>query len=565
VTFSKLSPAFVAAPPSGARIRARLRLSPQDEEIVRMVGEHLGRLAGQDLAVRCRLGRAGDVDLRADRKRALTPESSSRWAGAITRASNDQWERAHLNLLDARARLRHATRRVRARLAVPVGERQGRVRGYSSQEERFQKQSRLQHLQAELDQVEERLTQRRVSVCRGGRSLAKLRHHLERDPAAATPPVTEAERRAREALWRARWQAKRLFLTADGDASKVWGNQTIRVHADHHWLELRLPTSLAHLSNTLGRAATYRLSCPVVFNHRRDEWAGQAASGAVRYDILFEPGKRRWYVDASWRLLRVEPPSLEELRQHRTFSVDLNADHLAGWVIDPSGNQVSVPHTIPLDLDGQPASTRDGRLRAAVASVLGLAKANGCWSITVENLDFTDARRVGRETLGRGKRGKRFRRTVSGMPTRRFRALLVAMAANAGLWVIAVDPGWTSKWGQQYWKESLNSSTKSSIIVTRHHAAAVVIGRRGLGLGARRRPGVTRPHQRMGRGELPARLGRRALGCEGPGPPGGQWAAAELRKTRRAEWYGSGDQVVQDRLGPPWQDTPAHLLETVRW
>jgi hypothetical protein len=560
-----LTPAFVAAPPSGARIRTRLRLSPWDEAVVRMVGEHLGRLAGQDLAVRCRLGRAGDADLRADRKRALTPESSSRWAGTITRASSDQWERAHKNLLDARARLRRATRRIRSRLAVAVGQRQGRVWGYSTQEERFQKQSRLQHLQAELDEVERRLAERRVSVCRGGRSLAKLRHHLDREPADGRPPVTEAERRAREAQWRARWQAKRLFLTVDGDASKVWGNQTIRVHPDHHWLELRLPTPLAHLSNTQGRAATYRLSCPVVFNHRGDEWATQAASGAVRYDILFEPGKRRWYVDASWQLPGVESPSLEELRQDRTFSIDLNADHLAGWVLDPSGNQVSIPQTIPLELDGQPASTRDGRLRAAVARVLRLAQANGCRSITVENLDFTDARQVGRETLGRGKRGKRFRRTISGMPTRRFRDLLVGMAANADLWVIAVDPAWTSKWGQRYWNQSLNRSTKPSIIVTRHHAAAVVIGRRGLGLGARRRPGVTRRHRRMGKGELPARLGNRALGREGPGPPGGQRAAAGPRKTRPAERYGSGDQVVQDRLGPPWQGTPAHLLGTVRW
>jgi hypothetical protein len=62
---------FIAAQPTGARIRTRLRLSAWDEAVVRMVGEHLGRLAGQDLAARCRLG-VGD-DQRAARKRALTP------------------------------------------------------------------------------------------------------------------------------------------------------------------------------------------------------------------------------------------------------------------------------------------------------------------------------------------------------------------------------------------------------------------------------------------------------------------------------------------------------------
>jgi hypothetical protein len=115
------------------------------------------------------------------------------------------------------------------------------------------------------------------------------------------------------------------------------------------------------------------------------------------------------------------------------------------------------------------------------------------------------------------------------------------MAANAGLWVVAVDPGWTSIWGQRYWQAPLTSSTKTSVTVSRHHAAAVVIGRRGLGLGARRRPGVTRPHQRMEKGELPARLGSQTSGCEGPGPPGGQRATARPRKTHPAERIGLGD------------------------
>jgi hypothetical protein len=357
-------------------------------------------------------------------------------------------------------------------------------------------------------------------------------------------PLTQAQ-------WAARWQAARRFLTADGEADKLWGNETIRVHPDEQWLELRLPTPLAHLSNTPGRAATYRLSCPVVFHHRQGEWAAQAATGAVRYDVWFDPARGRWYVDASWRLPTRPVPSVEELRQHPTVGVDLNADHLAGWILDACGNPVGLPHTIPLALAGQPVATRDGRLRQAVAALVHLATANGCRSITVEDLDFADARQTGRETMGRGRRGKTFRRTVAGLPTRQFRELLVGMAANAGLWVIAVDPGWTSKWGRRYWQAPLNHQTKASVTVSLHHAAAVVIGRRGLGLGALRRPGVPCAHRRMGKGELPARLGGPALGCEGPGPPGGQRAAAGPRKTRQAERTELGDQVAQDRPVPP--------------
>jgi hypothetical protein len=526
-------------------------VSAEDAEVLWQVGDYLGRLAGRDLTARCRLG--SGPDRRAGRKRALTADSSSRWAGAITRTSNDQWERAYANLRDTRVGLRRGIKRTRARLAVPVGQAQGRgrVQGYHSQAERFQKQRRVQHLQARLAEVEARIAQGRVSVRRGGRRLAKLHHAVAGDRQHGMPgSVTKMS----QAEWCARWRAERLFLTADGEADKAWGNETIRVHPDERWLEIRLPTPLAHLSNTPSRAATYRLSCLVAFTHRASEWAAQAASGAVRYDLLLDPARGRWYADASWRLPTREVPPLEQMRQNRALGVDLNARHLDCWVLDVGGNPVGMPHTIPLELDGLPATTRDGRLRAAVATIVQLAKANGCRSIVVENLDFADARHTGRETLGRGARGKAFRRTVAGIPTRQFRELLVGMATNAGLWVVAVDPGWTSKWGRRYWQRPLQQSTNSSATVTGHHAAAVVIGRRGLGLGARRRPGVTRPHRRMGEGELPARPGNQAQGREGPEPPGGQRAAAPPRKTRQAERIRLGDQVAQDRSEPPGQD-----------
>src|SRR6266498_1304966 len=207
---------------------------------------------------------------RANRKRDLTAVSSSRWAGAITRTSEDQWRRAYANLLDARIGLRRAVERLQARLAVLVGQAQGhgrtRVRGYESQAERLEKQRRLQQLRSKLGEVE-----------------------------------------------------------------------------------------------------------------------------------------------------------------------------------------------------GRPASTRNGRLRAAVAAIIRLARAGQCRSIMVEDLDFADTRQTGRGTLGRGKRGKRFRRTVAGMPTRAFRDLLVGMAANANLWLVTVDPAWTSRWGQRYWQEPLTESTKTSV------------------------------------------------------------------------------------------------------
>jgi hypothetical protein len=510
--------------------------------VVWAVGEYLGGLAGGDLAWRCRLGSAAEQ--RTVRKRTLTSRSSSRWAGSITRTSNDQWQRAHANLADRRIALRRAGRTIRSRLAAPAGGRQGRMRGYATRSERFAKQTRLRHLQAELTEVEGRLASGRVSVCRGGRRLAKQRHTLK-------------DAKLTEEQWRARWQVERWFLTADGDAEYPLGNGIIMVHPVEQWCEIKLPAPLTHLVNRPG--GRYRLACPVVFTHRGNEWAAQAATGAVRYDVTFDLMKQRWYLHASWRLAAVAPPSLEELRQDRALGVDVNADHLAMWVLDASGNPIGSPHTIPFDLAGHAASTRDGRLRAAVSSMLRLATEHRCRSILVENLDFADARQTGRETLGRGRRGKSFRRAVAGIPTRAFRTMLVGMAANHGLWVIAVDPAWTSKWGRRYWQQPLEQSTRKTTAVTGHHAAAVVIARRGLGLGARRRPGVPGHDRRIVAGELPARPDRQCSGREGPGLPGGQRAAAAPRKTRPAERVRLGDQVVQDRSGPPRQE---HLLPT---
>jgi hypothetical protein len=247
---------------------------------------------------------------------------------------------------------------------------------------------------------------------------------------------------------------------------------------------------VAHLANAPhGR---YRLCCPVQFNHRADEWAAQVASGAVRYDIDFLPDRGRWYLAASWT--RSVPPamSVQQAVAGGLLAVDLNAGHLACWQIDGDGNPMGVAIDIPMVLDGLPASTRDGQVRTAISTLLNLARQRGCTAIGIENLDFTDARQVGRETLGRGRRGKRFRRVVAGIPTRQFRDRLTQMATNRGIAVVAVDPGWTSKWGAAYWQQPLQARNPTRTI-TRHHAACVVLGRRALGLRARRRPGVPHP------------------------------------------------------------------------
>jgi hypothetical protein len=533
---------FVAAAPGGARVRARLRLSAGDEAVLRKAGAHLGSLAGKDLAARCaerRLDARGRARSRAARKRALTAESSSRWAGAITRTSEDQVRLAGQNLRAAQRSLQARIRRIQARLAIPVGSKSGRTRGYATAAERHAKTTRLQVLTARLGRVERQLDSGAVSVVRGGKSLLRMRNNL------AAAGLTENQ-------WHSQWESARLFLTADGEAAKAWGNETIRWHPDQGWLEIKLPAPLAHLANRPhGR---YRLSAPVGFSYRGDEVAAQAASGPVRYDIIQDPARGRWYIDASWKTAPDPAPSLDDLRARPVVAVDVNHGHLDAAVIAADGNVLGTPATIGLDLAGLPAATRDGHLRAAISALIAAAKARGARAIIIEDLDFAEARAEGRERVGnrpsRGRRGRNFRRAVAGIPTGKLRDRVVQMAANAGLQVIVVDAAYTSRWGAEHWLRPLREHHPKA---TGHHAAALVIGRRGLGHRARRRatgnraapedaarPAQARPRTTPAHRTAP----RKPATPPGPRQPPGT-------KTGRPHRTTAGNQAAQDRSGPP--------------
>ena len=387
-----------------------------------------------------------------------------------------------------------------------------------------------------------------VSVCRGGAKLANTRHHL--DAAGLT-----------EAQWRTRWSSRRLFGTANGSRDELGGNLTVRVTHTGHVI-IRLPGPLEHLANTSG--GRYQLEHPVTFAHLGAEWAAQTASGAVSYTFRHEVdrghGAGAWYLDASWMTaapdgdshsisdaLRSDAAWLAAARSGPMVGVDFNADHLAAWCTDTSGNPVGRPLRIPLDLDGS-ATRRDAQVRHAITTLLGYATRHGAAlhgtpgtpaAITVEDLDFDGE--ATRESFGHR---RAFRHLISGFPTTIFRARLAAMAARAGVTVVAVDPAYSSKWGAQHWQgptspppsTTRSSTTRSSTTRThsrktsRHEAAAVVLARRGLGHGARRRGGVTRPRPEDGGGRATTQVVDRGRGrtCS----PGNGKAARHDRNRR---------------------------------
>jgi len=493
----KISDPIVAAGPSGCRFRTRLHLSDTEAAALSEIGEFLGGCYRQELAGRARLGRMGRDEhkrWRATRKQALTAVSSSRWAGAITRAVEDQYQLGMRGLAAHVADLHSAVDVLEQRCSLRPGEQQAdhgdshrgkRRRGYATASERFAKTRRLANLRQRPVAAEDELAEGRPSITVGGKRLWRNRTNL------AAVGLDEQQ-------WRHRWDAARMFLTADGETGKACGNETIRVDGQGR-LQIKVPAALVNKLD-----GHLQLAAPVRFNHGGAEWAARVDQRkAVRYDIVLDPQRGRWYLDASWAITPEPSPALEALRSGRVLGVDLNADHLAVCVLDSSGNPVAEPVTIALDVKQMRASRRDGHLRAAITALLDAAEQNSCVAITVENLNFADSRATGRETMGRGGKGKKFRRTVAGIPTAKFRDRLTAMATRRDIPIIGVDPAYTSKWGDAHWRKPLQQQTSGE--VTRHHGAAAAIGRRGLGKPIRRRPAGPRTQQRMGSGTPPAR------------------------------------------------------------
>ncbi|MEW2403764.1 IS200/IS605 family accessory protein TnpB-related protein [Streptomyces sp. NPDC046862] len=459
-------------------IRARLRVSKTDAAVLREVGAFLGSLASRDLAVRSRQRLTHDTDAWAVRKRELSGVSSARWAGSITKATHDQWALARRGQMVQMAWLRGQTAAIEARLARPLrakaNKHEGLPRGYGSRTEWHAKSRRLYTLKTRLVRLEEDWVAGGVRVVRGGKKLAHLRHHLD-------------EAGLDECGWRERWQASRMFLAADGESGKRLGNETIRIVGTGQ-ISIKLPAELAHLANAPhGR---YLLDATAVFKHRSEEWLDRITDNrAVAYRIHHDALRGRWYVTASWQRTPASVVPIEAVLTRGVVAVDMNDGHLAAWHLDVHGNPVGEPRRFFYDLSGS-TTRRDAQLRHALTRLLHHTRRCGAAAIAIEDLDFSDG--ASREKHGRN---KRFRRLISRFPTAKLKARLVAMAAEQGIALVAVDPAYTSRWGARHWQQPLTTSTRQ---VSRHDAASIAIGRRALGYPIRRRTAPP-PHDRSDR------------------------------------------------------------------
>ncbi|MEU2507812.1 IS200/IS605 family accessory protein TnpB-related protein [Streptomyces sp. NPDC007863] len=546
-----LAPPRVVAPTGALTVRTRLRLSDRDAVILRELAEYLSRLAARDLAERVALGACHTAADFARRKRELTVLTSSRWAGTMTRGSNDQWQlarraqAAHLEQLAAEIEV------IERRLTAPVGGRDEatRVKGYPTRRVRAVKQQRLQILRARLAGVAADASAGRVHVVRGGKDLLHGRLHPDRSGRSLEE-------------WRDRWWEARNRIEADGEAGKTYGNQSLRVGPDGV-VVIKLPVVLAErYREHCDRFGRYTLDARCRFAYRADEWRAQVeAHRSVGYTVRFEGG--RCYLIASFtpaeaglRLDADDEALMASALAGGVLGIDQNVDHLAVWRLDRHGNPVGRPGRIDVGHHG-PASCRDAGVRHLCSELIRAARKTGSTALVIEDLGFG----TGRERCGwPGRAGRRFRSAVAGIPYARFMSRLVVMAHRAGLAVIAVDPAYTSRWGVQHWQRS-TSTTR--VKTSRHEASAVVIGRRGQGLGARRRAEKSVPRGTTEEAERSRVETRRRAGTETHRPAAYDSRPGFLRAQRIADRPEDGArdaprrrtptavQAAQDRSGQP--------------
>jgi len=497
---------------AGVTIEARAYLDADDLKVVLPLGDFLTKLRNQDL-VRAIAGIPWN-----QRKTLLTSETSARWAGSITRDNNDQLRLSRDNLARAIEGWRKAVKTISKRLTalipekkvkgamasipapIPVPKPEGqavqkgrrKITGYASQAERAAKQVRLAHLQAQIAVAQGQLASGKISICKGGKNFLNSRHHLE-----------EAHLSLEE--WQEQYATKRRFLTADGEAGKKWGNETIRVGPEGI-VTIKLPPALvkAGLGNMDrgGDKSHYQLSTPITFRYQRPEWLAQIGENkAVSYTLREDPIKHKWYICAVW----TQEPSKVTRPPDRPniLAVDTNADHFSARVIDPSGNPVGPALYVPLllGLAFKNSKASDGIIRAGLTKLIHYALLP-CWKVGLvvfENLGFEDSK--GREKFGYN---KIFRKTIAGFPTAITAKRASAMFARAGLELWMIDPAYTSKWGEKYWLKRLSSPSHKA---TTHEGATVVIGRRLLGYRARTRPGVGVGEQSIANPSLPVAPG----------------------------------------------------------
>lgn len=196
---------------------------------------------------------------------------------------------------------------------------------------------------------------------------------------------------------------------------------------------------------------------------------------------LPEDGAKTWHFyrkGEKWvAAVQFTPKKVKRVPQHSNYGcigIDLNPGSI-GWAYADYDGNLKAHGQIPL-LMGLPSGKQDEQIIEAVTQLITLAVTFQC-PIVCEDLDFSKKKEQLRE------KGRRYARMLSGWAYSRFFELLESMCSNRGVYVMKVNPAYTSLIGLLKYSRMYGLASDE--------AAALAIARRGMRLSERLPSSIT--------------------------------------------------------------------------
>lgn len=183
-------------------------------------------------------------------------------------------------------------------------------------------------------------------------------------------------------------------------------------------------------------------------------------------------GSKTWHFyrqNDKWNAaVQFTPANVERVSRHSIYGcigIDMNPGSIGWAYVDRDGN-LKAHGQIPLQM-GLPSGKQDAQIVDACLQLATLANTYAC-PIVCEQLDFSTKKEQLKE------RGRKYARMLSGWAYSRFYELLESILSNRGIYLMKVNPAYTSviglvKYARQYGLAS-------------DEAAAIAIARRGMRL-----------------------------------------------------------------------------------
>ena len=351
--------------------------------------------------------------------------------------------------------------------------RKGDVRPHGLRHSLHQHKRRLAILENRRIAAKERIGDPRI--CFGSRRLFGAQHHLEE------------HRFDNHADWVLAWQAARSAqFFVEGAARSQAGNPFVRLTAREDgafYLELRLPETLGYLAEhetvPSGHVVRSIYFGGLRFAHGDAEIReALATSKPLSYRFLRDQDGS-WFVSVMLRQEFAEPSVMDF--SNGCLGVDLNSDHVALTLVDPTGNPLTtlrdalgnpvMTRRIDLVTYGKTKAQRLDMIRKAAAEVAMLADQLGV-PVATEKLDFS-RKRAELETSVGTKRA----RMLSSFAYSTFAEALARVCVRRSVRLVLVNPAYTSIIGLVKFAPRYGSSV--------HAAAALAIARRAMALSER--------------------------------------------------------------------------------